>query len=138
MKKETRLDGPWEYGQCPVKRNSGEDWQKVWESAKKGDIEAIPADIRVRHYGQLKQIGKDHQKIEERKEPKRCLWYVGPPGTGKTRRATSDHPDAYRKLQNKWWDGYQGQKAVIIDDLGKENAKCLTTHLKLWADPWQN
>jgi hypothetical protein len=25
-----------------------------------------------------------------------------------------------------------------MDDLGKENAKFLTTHLKLWADPWYN
>jgi hypothetical protein len=25
-----------------------------------------------------------------------------------------------------------------LDDLGKENAKCLTTHLKHWLDPWYN
>lgn len=40
------------------------------------------------------------------------------------------------KLSNKWWDGYQGQEAVIMDDLGEEHAKCLTSHLKHWADPW--
>jgi hypothetical protein len=43
-----------------------------------------------------------------------------------------------KKLQNKWWDGYRGQKAVIMDDLGPDHAKYLITHLKLWADPWQN
>lgn len=40
------------------------------------------------------------------------------------------------KLGNKWWDGYQGQTAVILDDLGHDAAKCLATHLKHWADPW--
>jgi hypothetical protein len=27
---------------------------------------------------------------------------------------------------------------VILDDLGKEQAKYITTHLKLWGDPWYN
>jgi hypothetical protein len=31
-----------------------------------------------------------------------------------------------------------GQKEVIMDDLGSEQAKFITTHLKLWADPWYN
>lgn len=76
--------------------------------------------------------------IEARTSPKVCLWYWGEPGTGKTRKATDDHPQAYKKLVNKWWDGYQGQKVVIMDDLPLRGAECLHHHLKLWADPWQN
>lgn len=63
---------------------------------------------------------------------------MGKPGSGKTKQAREENPGAYWKLQNKWWDGYKGQKAVIIDDLGTEHGKYLITHLKLWADPWQN
>lgn len=44
--------------------------------------------------------------------------FWGPTGTGKTRRAWElGGLDAYPKIPNtKFWDGYQGQKVVIIDE----------------------
>lgn len=47
--------------------------------------------------------------------------YWGDSGTGKTRKAVSDHPDAYivtrpREKGALWWDGYNGQKTVIVDE----------------------
>lgn len=71
-----------------------------------------------------------------RTSPRECYWYWGKAGSGKSRKAVTEHPDAYMKLGNKWWDGYQGQKAVILDDLDPKIAGCLTQHLKLWSDPW--
>lgn len=76
--------------------------------------------------------------IPLREKEKESYWIWGAPGSGKSRWATQTYPLAYKKLQNKWWDGYQSHEAVLMDDLGKDNAKFLTTHLKLWADPWQN
>ena len=136
MKEETRVAGPWEFGVKPVQRNSKTDWEEVKENAQKGQLNKIPADIYVKHYSMLRQIAKDHQVNTNRDSPRQCYWYHGTAGCGKTRRAVSEHPEAYMKLSNKWWDGYQGQEAVILDDLDPRVAACLVQHLKHWSDPW--
>lgn len=41
--------------------------------------------------------------------------------------------DYYVKQQNKWWDGYTGQKVVILEDL---DSSSLGHQLKEWADSW--
>jgi len=44
-------------------------------------------------------------------------WWFGPTGTGKSKRGFESFPEAYVKMTgNKWWDGYTGQKEVILDD----------------------
>lgn len=63
----------------------------------------------------------------------RGIWIYGPPGTGKSHSARNFDPDAYLKAQNKWWDGYAGQKTVILDDL---DSNALGHYLKIWADRW--
>lgn len=61
------------------------------------------------------------------------IWYVGKSGCGKSSTARREFPDSYMKLANKWWDGYKGQKTVILDDLDKSHEK-LAYHLKIWGD----
>lgn len=67
----------------------------------------------------------------------RGTWIWGPPGVGKSHsvRTQFSEADLFLKTQNKWWDGYQGQKAVLLDDFDKLGS-CLSHYLKIWADKW--
>lgn len=136
MKKETRVEGPIELGVKPVKVNSKTDWDQVWEKAQQGKLEEIPASIRVIHYNKLKNIAKDHMEFKDA-DHLRGVWIYGPAGSGKSRwvreQAEKLNLKLYPKLCNKWWDGYQGEKLVVMDDLMPEH-KCLNQQLKIWAD----
>jgi len=105
LKEDTRIDGPWEFGVRPVKRNSKADWDRVFELAKQGRLDDIPADIKVKHYANLQKIKKDNISVVD-KDHLRGVWIYGPAGVGKSRKAREDYPNAYPKLCNKWWDGY--------------------------------
>lgn len=53
------------------------------------------------------------------------VWvFWGPTGTGKSHRAFTSWPGAYRKItSDKWWDGYKGQETVIFDDFKGSSLK---------------
>jgi len=132
MKTDTRIEGPYEYGTKPIKRQSRHDWDKIKNLAKEGKLEEIPSDIYVRSYSNLRKIEKDHLVIKDA-EDVRGIWIYGPSGYGKSRIARRDYPNHYPKLCNKWWDGYNGQESVIMDDIGIEHS-CLGQQLKIWSD----
>jgi len=106
-------------------------WEIAYANAKSGDFDEIPADIRFRYYSTCKHIAKDHLAAVPDALNVTGVWIWGAPGVGKSRKARADYPDAYPKLQNKWWDGYQGQEYVILDDFDMDS---LGHHLKIWAD----
>ena len=64
---------------------------------------------------------------------KNNLWIYGKPGSGKTFFATTNFKPYYWKNLTKWWDGYNGESNVLIDDLDNHN-KELAHYLKIWAD----
>lgn len=66
----------------------------------------------------------------------RGIWLYGESGLGKSHAVRTAEPDLYIKGQNKWWDGYSGQEAVLIDDFDK-GGQCLAHHIKIWADKWK-
>lgn len=51
-----------------------------------------------------------------RTEKPRVLVLQGPTGTGKSKFCLDNYPNAYWKQRSNWWDGYEDQDAVIIDE----------------------
>lgn len=106
--------------------------EKILNGASMKEISEEHSATYVRNYRGLANFQalqtQDYTPISTR-----GLWYVGEPGTGKSRKAREENPGAYLKQQNKWWDGYINEKVVIWDDLDK-GAVGLGHHLKLWTD----
>lgn len=114
-----------------------ERWSIALENAKKGKFEEIDAQIQVSQCRNLDFIYSRElasKKFED--TTVRHQWYYGPTGTGKSRTARTENPDAYLKMCNKWWDHYKDEDVVLIEDLDKKH-DCLAYHLKIWADRYQ-
>lgn len=136
LKEDTRIDGPWEFGDQPQvgSKKKKVDWQDVWNKACEGKINEIDPWVRIVHYPKLKAIEKDHLKIKH-SDHLRGIWIHGEYGTGKSRWFRDNFPDEklYPKLCNKWWDGYRGQPIVIMDDIDVDH-DYLAQQLKIWSD----
>lgn len=131
-KEDTRVENTqFELGKTPFKRNCKTDWEDVWKNAKEGNIEAIPANVRVQSYTALKRIEKDHMRPQPIEREVKV--FVGPTGTGKSRRAWLEAGnDAYPKDPcSKFWDGYSGQEHVVIDEF---RGQIGISHVLRWFD----
>jgi len=106
LKEDTRIEGPIETGTRPLNPASKTDWEEIRKKAKEGKIEDIDPAIYVRYYNSLKKIEKDHMKVEGEADDCKGVWVYGESGAGKSRFARDNYPNLYKKLANKWWDGY--------------------------------
>lgn len=134
-KEDTRVDGSqFELGELPKSKARKADWDKVFDAAKSGEFDSIPKDILIRNYSAIKRIRVDNMQPPERPDITVHV-YWGKSGVGKTRRAwheAGEPSDVYIKNPNtKWWDGYRGQKKVIIDEF---TGRIDWSYLAVWFD----
>lgn len=131
-KEDTRIEGTqFELGTKPHRRNSKADWEDIWKKAKEGLVEQIQPDVRIQHYRTLRTIRADYARPEPMERV--CFVFWGATGTGKSRRAWDEATfEAYPKdPRTKWWDGYQGQENVVIDEF---RGAIDIAHMLRWLD----
>nr|WPR18602.1 MAG: replication polyprotein [Chemarfal virus 185] len=92
------------------------DWTGVWDCAIAGDLQRIPANVRVQHYRTIRTIRADFAKPVALEREIHVYW--GRTGSGKSRQAWEQSGlDAYPKdPRTKFWDGYNGHEHVVIDE----------------------
>lgn len=118
-------------GSPSLKRNSQKDWDLIVKSAREGNFDAIPGDVLVHCYGNLKKIRVD-SLVPDAVE-KEVFVYWGATGAGKSRKAWDEATfAAFPKDPNtKFWDGYSGQENVVIDEF---RGTISISHMLRWLD----
>lgn len=118
--------------------NIDDQWNKLIEQ-----IHTNTVDKDSRLYARFHNyVDKRVHELKPKKEYEGKLkhknaWLYGPPGTGKSTSARfCDYKHIYEKNINKWWDGFNDQKVVIIEDIDPEKSKALAHHIKVWCDKY--
>jgi len=108
-----------EYGNRPSGQGSRTDIRSALESLRSGkapgDLFEAHPEVMVKYSRGMSEARLAFQ--QPRRSKTIVKWYYGSTGTGKSRAACDEFPDAYWKAgSSKWWCGYYGQRCVIIDD----------------------
>jgi hypothetical protein len=128
----------WECGEAPtppknLKEDTKKRWREVLTRCQDGDWAYMAENEPYLWLMNEKKL-RSHYKCAKDIDTLENEWIYGPTGTGKSRYARDLHPNAYIKdASTQWWDGYNGEDVVIIDDLDKYHVK-MGYYLKVWAD----
>jgi len=100
------------------------DQLKTGTSIKKLVEETSSAVCYVRYSRGLTLLRQQFSRVRDPNKPPTIFWFHGPTGTNKTRAAfalsellSPDEPAWISSGPLKWFDGYDGQRSVIFDDL---------------------
>lgn len=127
----------WEEGEAPKgEANINESWQNFIEQIKEGNVDKDSIMYaKYRHYAKERAAELKPKKVYDGELKDKNIWIYGLPGTGKSRAARfCDISHIYTKNLNKWWDGYNDQKVVLLEDIDPDRAKVLAHHIKVWCD----
>jgi len=115
------------------KESTQDKYRKIIEYSKTRNLNAIQAEYPCAyfmHYKRILQLGVYNTEILP--PDQKNIWFSGETGTGKSHRARQ-YPNYYLKKRNKWWDNYNDEDNVIIEEWGPDNVQT-ANELKIWAD----
>lgn len=118
-KPETRVAGPFEFGDFGAGgQGSRSDLDGIKQLIDNGAGEQEIAEANFSAWCRNYRAFREYKRIktEARDWPVDVEVFWGDPGTGKSRKAMEENPGAYWKPKGQWWDGYEDQEVVIIDE----------------------
>lgn len=117
-KEESRLAGPFFFGDSPVSSGQRSDLDAVKAALAAGKSDQEIRDDHFAVWIRYPNLVSRYRAADDspRDGPHTCILLFGGPGTGKSLVATREYPDAYIKPSGKWWEGYDGETTVIFDD----------------------
>jgi len=105
-----------EYGEIPT-QGERTDWKEAVSHLQTG---TPVSDVVVSQPHLLPTIRalERFQQLSNKplNRPVEVYVLVGKPGTGKSRWAYDNYPELYSKPDGHWYDGYTGQKTLLLDD----------------------
>ena len=126
-----------EKGTAEVCTRNVNEWSGFIEKCKKASpkemIESEYSMLYARYWRFAGTVNVLYRKLE-RLDELNNEWIWGRPGSGKTRYVWDNFSSLYVKNMNKWWDGYDNEENVLIDDWDPEKGKLLVQYLKIWGD----
>lgn len=139
-----RKDGDvWENGTPPAsQKEKGERGKaamsEIIKRAREGDEAWLEENHPAEYYHHLATF-RSHKKpktgtMNYSNEDTPHEWWVGPTGTGKSKKLWEEYPTHYQKDQNRWWCGYTGQDVVAIEEVSPKTVEHLASRVKVWAD----
>jgi hypothetical protein len=133
-KLETRVEGPWEFGEIH-KQGARNDLYEATEVLKHKGIVAVAEQLPtvfVKYNTGLQKLQMALFKNKWREI--KVIVYWGEPGTGKTKKVYDlEGLDIYNKPAGYWWDGYNGEKSILLDDFEGETNY---TDILKWLDKY--
>lgn len=133
QKEETRVALPRVFGKLP---SGPQSKQKMLAKDALALSYEDKLQLTLHDFIQVQRVTEIASKIAlpTFKGPRRSYWIWGASGIGKSRYVKDKDP--YYKPLNKWWDGYNQEKLVLIDDFEITSLSHMAHNLKIWGDPW--
>lgn len=127
LKQDSRLWGPYEYGDFGTGGQGGRTdllsvKRAIDEGASQAQVASDYFESWVRHHKAFAAYSNLLATTSPTLRTVRTTVLWGPTGSGKSHRAYTHAPHAYRLAPPNvdhgalWWDGYDNQKTIILDD----------------------
>lgn len=117
-------------------------WDAALAACTTGHFDGVDPRIRITQARNLEFLSQKLRSMGNYEDaPNKVLWLHGATGAGKSRAARATftqegaHPDLvfFKSADTIWWDGYQGEPYVVIDDIDIDHSK-MGYNYKIWFD----